>query len=87
MRYWFVIKRGIDGSYFYGTPINEKDNEKDEEEMLRMLQETCNGIGDTLCLLIQLPGFLPIVNQIYPYRATAESIKFLDYLLRSIYSN
>lgn len=83
MRYWFVMERGADGSCYYGTPI--EGNEKSEEEMLKLILEGCGKMGDRLCLLIQVAGGLPIINQVYPYQITEETAVYMQRLLSAIY--
>lgn len=83
MRYWFVIKRGTDGSCYYGTPL--EGNEKDEEEMLKIVMAGTEEIGDKLCLLIQIAECLPIINQVYPYQLTEETAVYMERLLSAIY--
>mgnify|MGYP007076439489 CR=1 FL=1 len=86
MKYWFVIRRGSDGSYFYGCPVDEL-NEKEEGEALEFILSAVKKMGDELCLLIQMSGRLPIVNQVFPTEPTEESEKYLGWLLDELYRN
>jgi hypothetical protein len=83
-KYWYVVqneenkvKKEYLIVFMYGNP------NATEEELIDYVKDYCKERKYRLALLIQMPFGLPIINQVYPFENTEETIMCLEYALQT----
>ena len=83
-KYWYVVQdeeNQVKKEYLIGFMYGNPD--ATEEELIEHTKAYCKEKKYGLALLVQMPFGFPIINQIYPYKQTEETIMCLEYALQS----
>ncbi|EXG84087.1 hypothetical protein K413DRAFT_0799 [Clostridium sp. ASBs410] len=84
-KYWYVVQNESNkGRKEYLIGFCYGLSEAGEKGILEGVIEWCKGKSYRLALIIQTIPMLPIVNQIYPYEQTEETMMCLEYALQTI---
>ncbi|WP_077612999.1 hypothetical protein [Clostridium sp. Marseille-P2415] len=84
-KYWYVVQNEENkeqNEYLIGFLYGRSD--ATEEELIECTKTYCREKEYRLALLIQMPFRMPLINQIYPYEQTEETMMCLEYALQTI---
>ena len=83
-KYWYVVQKeeNTQKEYYIGFLFGRSD--VTEEELIENVKDYCKEKKYRLALLIQVASGLPIINQVYPYEQTEESMMCLEYALQAV---